>query len=130
MVYAMEIDTLQITKIALSMELSSASQAEEFVKGWAERCGLEGRILFRLAFVVNEVVDGIVQLSKVMGVKGNIEIKVDTYTQHITVNITFPGSIPLDPSFNHSDNFLDEFPGLKLQPDLTSAKIMGFKELR
>ncbi len=114
----MEIDDLQITKIALPLEISSASQAEEFVRGWGERCELEGKMLFRLVFVVNEVVAGIVQLSKVVGVKGNIEIEIDTYTRHIVVNITFPANIPLDPSFNHSDKFLDEFPGLKLQPDI------------
>lgn len=113
-----EIDDLHTTKISLPIQLSSANQAEEFVRRWGERCELEGKILFRLAFVVNEVVAGIVQLSEVVGVKGNIEIEVDTYTRHITVNISFPDSIPLDPTFNHSDELLEEFPELKLQPDI------------
>lgn len=114
----MKIEGLHTTKLSLPMELSSANQAEGFVREWGERCELEGKILFRLVFVVSEVVSAIVQLSRVVSVKGNIEIEVGTYTHHIMVNITFPDNIPLDPTFNHSDELLNEFPGLKLQPDI------------
>ncbi len=111
-------DKSQNTNLTLPMAISSANKAEEFVRLWGERCELEGKILFRLVFVVNEIVASIVQLSKAMDIKGNLEVGINAYTKHIAVNITFPNSIPLDPTFNHSDKFLDEFPELKLQPDI------------
>lgn len=114
----MEIENTHITRITLPMELSSANQAEEYVRRFGEKCDLKGKILFRLVFVVNEVVTSVSQLSKILNEKGNIEIMVEAYTRHIVVNITFPDSIPLDPSFNHSDELLGEFPGLKLHPDI------------
>jgi len=114
----METEGLHITKLSLPMELSSANQAEGLVRGWGERSGLKGRLLFHLVFVANEVVAAIIRLSKVAGVKGDIEIEVHAYTRHIIVNITFPDSIPLDPTFDHCHEILNEFPGLKLEPDI------------
>ena len=115
---SVETNDVQIAKIVLPMEFASANQAEEFVREWGEKCGLEGRILFRLLFVVNELITGIVQLSRVVETKESIEIGIDSYTHHLAVNIAFPDSIPLDPTFDHSGELLNEFPGLKLQPDI------------
>lgn len=106
------------TKIILALDSSSTNKAGEFVKKWGEKSELKSKILFRLTFAVNEVVDAIIHLSEVLKINGNIEIEVEPYQKHITTNITFPKQIPLDPSFDDTDDILDQFPGMKISPDI------------
>ncbi|MCK4359904.1 MAG: M50 family metallopeptidase [Candidatus Cloacimonetes bacterium] len=106
------------TKISLPLQSSSANKAEDFVKEWGKKSDLKNKILFRLTFAVNEVVTSINHLAETINIKGNIDIEVEPYTRYITIHITFPKEVPLDPTFDHTDKILDQFPGLKISPDI------------
>lgn len=83
-----------------------------------QECELKGKILFRLGYVVNEIVAAIIELSLKLKIGENIELEVEPFTRHIIVKITFPSSVPLDPNLDLSEDYLEQFPGLKVESDI------------
>jgi len=105
-------------KLLLPLETGTPAWAELFVKEWGKKCELRGKILFRLGYVVNEIVAATIELSQKLKIGENVELEVEPFTRHIVVKITFPSSIPLDPNFDLSEDYLEQFPGLKVESDI------------
>ena len=105
-------------RIALPFDVTSEGRAESFVREWCKKSQIEDKILFHLVFAVNELVDGIINLGKTLNIDGNIELEAIPYSRHLSIRITFPQDIPLDPTFNHNDGFLEEFPEMTISPDI------------
>jgi putative peptide zinc metalloprotease protein len=88
------------------------------VRAWAPRAGLEGRNLERFLVALGEMVEAVVLLSGELRVAGQLGVRLFPYSQWLTVELTFPRGIPLDPRFEQSDEALTELPALRLQPDI------------
>lgn len=105
-------------KLLLPIDDNLPIIVEETIKSWCKKSEIKDKILFRYMFAINETLDALIQLSKILKIDEKIEIEIEPYQKHITTHITFPKDIPLDPNFDHKDDMLDQFPELKIQPDI------------
>jgi len=105
-------------KLSIALKIEQCNLADGFIKEWGAKCNLKGDILDRLVFVVNETVSAIIELANMTKIEGKMDLIVEPFSSHMVVNISFPKEIPLDPQFDYSDDLLEEFPTLKLNPDI------------
>ena len=106
------------TKLTLSLSTDSFKIVEDQILQWCETSEVKDKILFRYIFAINEALEAIINLAKILKIQGMIDIEIEPYLKHITTHITFPKEIPLDPAFDHKDDILDQFPELKIAPDI------------
>ena len=106
------------SRLALPIEKASVNIAEPFVKHWCEESNVKDEAQFKLIYAVNEMTEGIIRLGTDLSVPGIIELVIVPYSGSVEISITFPQEIPLDPSFNHTDGFLEQFPGMIVSPDI------------
>lgn len=64
------------------------------------------------------MVEAIVLLAQSLRISGTLEVRISPYSHWITLELSFPRAIPLDPHFQQRDEALIEFPTLRLQPDI------------
>jgi putative peptide zinc metalloprotease protein len=93
------------------------SETEDLVRYWGEKCGLKDEVLAHLIFAVYEVVAAIGILASDLDIQEELIVKAIPYTNWLTVKLTFPKTVPLDPTF-HTDEVPDEFPGMGFHPDI------------
>jgi hypothetical protein len=106
------------TSFSLPIEIGSINRMEPFVRHWCKESNVNDEAQFRLVYAVNEMTEGIIRLGTDLLVTGNIEIVIVPWSGSVEISITFPQEIPLDPSFNHNDGLLEQFPGMTISPDI------------
>jgi Zn-dependent protease len=111
-------ETNEQTTLRFPLDTLAVEAVEQSLRGWAERSGVQGRILDRLLMAASEVVEAIFTLAAALRVRGDLLIRVQPYSQWITVDLTFPRTVPLDPRFDQDDTSLTEFPGMRVHPDI------------
>ncbi|MFP4547458.1 MAG: M50 family metallopeptidase [Fidelibacterota bacterium] len=100
------------------MTIDSIEIVENSIRNWCEKSEVKDKILFRYIFAINEVMEAVIKLAEILRIEDNINIKIEPYQKHITTHLTFSRKIPLDPDFDHTDDFLEEYPELKVAPDI------------
>lgn len=88
------------------------------IRSWAGSSGLSGALLERLAFAASEIYEAVYSLARETHTPGTLRIEVKPYTRWLTVEMTFPKAIPLDPVFNPDDPLLADLPEMKILPDV------------
>jgi len=104
--------------LTLPLTPQSAIHAGEFAVQAAAPAGLGGRPLARLRQAVEELAESAAVLAQTLGITGQMRLAAHPYTGWLTVELTLPASVPLDPVFDQCDSALDELPGLKVMPDI------------
>lgn len=108
----------------LPLEPESARLAGELTAQAAGPCGLSGKPLDRLLMAVQELAESAAVLACALGVTGTMTLGLRPHTGWLTVELTLPAGIPLDPVFDHKDAVLEELPGLKVMPDIFWRRII------
>jgi len=108
----------------LPLAPESARLAGELTAQAAGPCGLAGKPLDRLLMAVQELAESATVLACALGVDGTMTLGLRPHTGWLTVELTLPAGIPLDPVFDHKDAVLEELPGLKVMPDIFWRRII------
>lgn len=111
-------ETDEQTTMRFPLDTLAVEAVEQSLRTWAERSGVQGRILDRLLMAASEVVEALFTLANALHVRGDLLVRVQPYSQWITVDLTFPRTLPLDPRFDQDDAALTEFPGMRVHPDI------------
>lgn len=104
-------------EIRLHLPKVVAHETEDLVRYWGEKCGLKEQVLAHLIFAVNEVVAAIGILASDLDIQEELIVKAIPYTSWLTVRLTFPKKIPLDPTF-HTHEVPEEFLGMGFHPEI------------
>jgi len=106
------------SRFTLPIEIASINRIEPFVSHWCEESKVNDEAQFKLIYAVNEMTEGIIRLGTDLSITGIIEIVIVPWSGSVEISISFPQEIPLDPSFNHTDGLLEQFPGMTISPDI------------
>lgn len=106
------------TTMRFPLDTLAVEAVEQSLRAGAERSGVQGRILDRLLMAASEVVEALFTLAGALHIRGDLVVQVQPYSQWITVDLTFPRTLPLDPRFDQDDAALTEFPGMRVHPDI------------
>ena len=106
------------TSLTLPIDIASIDPARKFVEEWSAKAGLEGRLLQRFVFAATEVVEAVVVLARERKVKGQMALQAWPVEGWITIDISFPAQLPLEPVFELGEGPLEQLPGKNLAPEL------------
>ena len=112
------------TSLSVPLLAEGLAGIEPFLAPWGERCGLLPRDLSRLGYAVSEVAEAAALLATTLGIPGSLELTLHPFSRWLTVEISYPKGIPLDPIFDPDDPSLVELPGLRLAPDIFWRRIV------
>jgi len=111
-------------EVTLLLSSGSGAPAEALVRRWGAPCGLAGAVLDRLVFAVGEVLEAAHVLATSLGVVGSVLVRVRPFSRWLTVELTLPQAIPLDPTFDQADAVLEEMPGMRVLPDIFWRRVI------
>jgi putative peptide zinc metalloprotease protein len=106
------------TKVSFPLPKVKSQEIKDLVRYWGERSNLKGEVLSNLLMAVNEVVEALVTISADFHLYGELVIETAPATQWLTVQLTFPTEIPLEPAFAPRDEFLEGLPEMRLLPEI------------
>ncbi len=103
--------------LTLPITPASLAPAREFVEHWSRKAGLEDAVLRRFVFAAAEVVEAVVVLAQEKGVQGEMRLEARPVEGWITLDVSFPAALPLEPVFEEGRGPREQLPGKDLSPE-------------